>query len=458
MYNSTHRNHSARRSKTSLRVSYFYLVFICLALTACTANVPVEPTGPAATQTPTEQPRPSPSSTPSVDLSISKTHWLGSPEMGEGMLIGTITNLESFPVGDVLISLHQKGSKTSEELFLTSSPIPAQIQPSMEALFYFTFPYNSAPTDLTLSYIANRADSDPPTDVQVEVLDQRETSEGRLLIRGEVKNQGDHLLRLQSVHILLLDEQGETLGIAVSEHLLPALPPNGHNPFIASADAYLEADSWKAYVNASPALMPPIPPFEFGTGLKTEATTQGQPYFLGEVENQGVTPWWMVLNVLYLMEDEVLGLDTLELPFPIPPRDRIPFVLDPSRSLPPDILIEGDPGDIEIQMVVDPWKALPSIDSQITIPISITQFEQIGSKLYLQGVVTNTQATPVSDTAAFITVYDVQGRTRAVGWSEPLGDLRAGDTKSFRVNLLIPKELDLTLTEFDVRAFGFPSE
>ena len=448
------------QSKVSLTVSCFRLVLFCSALTACSTSLPVEPTDPAVNESPSALPQPqsSPSPTPSINLSISTTHWVAFPTSDEWNLIGTLINREPFPIGDVLINLHLKGSNISEELTLTTAPIPAQIQPSAEAIFHFTLPDGSVPTDFTLSYSAIRSDSDPATEIQVDILEYRQSWDGRLLILGEVYNQGDHLLHLQSVHIILMDDQEAPLGIAVSEHLLSALPPNKSNPFIASAEAFIEADSWKSYVDASPALMPPISPLEFSTGFTTETTAQGQPYFLGQVENQGVTPWWMVLNIVYLVEDDVLGLDTLELPFPIPPRDRIAFVLDPSQSLPADTLIEVDPDDIEIRIFVDPWKALPSIESLLTIPVAITQFEQIGSKLYLRGEVTNPAAIPVTHAAVIITVYDVQGRTRAVGWSDPLVDLPVGDTQNFKVTLLIPKGLDLTLTEFDVRAFGFPLE
>lgn len=458
MYNTTRRKNAPLGFKTPIRVSCLWLVLISSALSTCSPSVPIEPTGPASTQAPTAQLQASPSATPSVNLSISPPQILNSPGTAEETLVGTILNLESFPVGEVLIHLHRNGSMNSEEPILTTAPIPSQIQPSMEALFYFKLPDNSVASDFNLSYSASPSDRDLQTDVLVEIHGQRETFEGRMQIQGEVINQGDHLLRLQSVHILLENELGTPVGLAVGEHLLPTIPPNGGTPFIASTNNYFEADSLEAYIDVSPALMPAMPPLEFGAGLKTETTGQGQTYFLGQVENQGVTPWWMVLNIIYLIEDEMLALDTLQLPFPIPPRDGVPFVLDPSRALPPDVLINGDLEYLEIQMVVDPWKSLPSIENLITIPVSITQFEQIGSKLYLTGRVTNTQAKAVSHASTFITVYDIQGRTRAVGWSEPLGNLQAGESQNFRVDMLLPKDLDLTLTEFDVRAFGFPSE
>lgn len=433
------------------------LVFCLWTLSACGTSVLVEPTAPASTNTPGASPQPPPAPTPGVDLSFSNPRWIESKKTGGWDLIGTVVNQEDFPVEEVLLNLVLTGSNQQEVFTLTSASIPATLQASSEALFRFQLPGGMAPSDFELSYTAKRSENTLPTVIRVNVLERRPTPDGRLVIRGEVENLGEHLLQLRSVFILLLDDQGLPLGIAASEHLLPDLAPHSTNPFIASTEAFIEADSWNAFVDASPDLLPPSSPLDFVGDFSFETTAQQQPFILGQVENRGVTPWWLYLNIVYRMEGQVLGMDTLELPFPLPPGERIAFVLDPSQSLPPEMLVPENLHRIEIQTHIDPWRTLPSIEELLSIPVALTQFEPIGNRLYLQGEITNNLAVALSRPAIYIAI-DLNGKTRAVGWEGPLEDLAVGDSQTFNLNLLVPKNVDLNLIEFDLRTFGFPLE
>jgi hypothetical protein len=435
-----------------------WLTLICLALIACGSGVPFEPTAPASRVSPTSSPQPSPSPTPSLDLWISDTYWVEFPNPGEWSLVGTVINREPYQVEDIQLNLQLNDSSPSGHLALKTSAIPAQLQPSGEALIQFHLPDGSLPSEYRLNISAIRSGPGSPSEQSIDLIQLRETQDGRLMISGEIENRGDHLLHLYSVHLLLLDDQDIPLGVAESQHLLPALAPNDSSPFSASVDVFIEAYSWKAFFVARPELMPPLPPLEIVGELSTEMTSQGQPFYLGQIENRGVTPWRLVLNIVYLLEGDVIALDTLVLPFPLPPRDRTAFMIDPSRSLEPEHLSKADLAQVEVQMSMDPWRTLPIIAEPVMMPVTLTQFEPIGSQLYLQGTVTNTHYTTLGNTSILFTIYDVRGRTRAVGWSELFGELDVGEAQSFNINLLIPKDLNINLTEFDVRAVGFPPE
>ena len=454
MPGSGHTERHFKATQASRVVTLCWLVALCSALAACDAAIPVAPTASTSTETPvTSATELSASPTPSVDLSISETHWVEFPQQGEWALIGTLTNREPHAVEEVMLSLQLPGSPSIQTLETT--PIPAQIQPSAEALFQFRLPDGSRPQDYALSYSAKISNDDSLLEIKVDVLERRQALDGGLMLLGEVQNQGAAFLHLKAVYILLLDYQDIPLGIAVSEHILPSLAPNDRSPFSASSASYIEADSWKAFVEAIPEKMPPALPLEITDGFNTETTARGYPFFLGFVENRGVTPWWLNLDVVYSQEGQMLGMDTLALPFPLPPRDRTAFILDPSQALPPATWLQEEPGKIEIQFYPDAWKSLPSLEEPFQIPVAITQFEQIGSQLYLQAELTNTLSVPVFDAVIYLRVNDVRGRIRTVGWSDSLQRLPAGETQNLRINLPIPKDLALNLAEFDVRAFAF---
>jgi len=150
-------------------------------------------------------------------------------------------------------------------------------------------------------------------------------------------------------------------------------------------------------------------------------------------------------------------LDTINVPFPILPGQRLPFVIDPA-SLPPELLTTLDPDLLEVQVHIDPWKTLPTLDPWTSLPVSITQFEQIGSRLYLRGGITNSTDGGVSESAVLIRILDVLGRTRATGWTNPLGPIDPEGEMVFDQSVLIPDGIDLNLLEFDVLAYGLPNK
>jgi hypothetical protein len=397
---------------------------------------------------------PTPSPTPSVALSFEEFGWIEPSGSDPWRLIGTIINQETFPVDHVMISLFMPDSDPPGGLTLSASSVPSVVQPSQSGFFQIEAPMNSAPTNFTLGYSAERSKDASPVNIRADVLSWRESPDGRLVALGQVENQGDHLLHLMALHLVLYDDKGQAVGVASSDRLIPALPPQNTSPFQASGDPSAGIDTWKAFVDASPALLPSSPPLIFQDRLQLERTAQGQPFFIGQVENQGVTPWYMVLEVVYLLEGKVIGLDSIEWPFPLPPREQIAFVIDPTRSLPPDFLMEAQIEQVEIQLEPDPWKTLPTVQEIVTLPVTITQFEPIGNRLYLQGEITNPRTGSVAHASIYVRILDLHGRTRASGWGQPMEVLGAGESHAFNLDLLIPSGVDLNLVEFDVRSFG----
>jgi hypothetical protein len=331
------------------------------------------------------------------------------------------------------------------------------MQPSTDALFYISVPDIEDQTEYEISYSAERSDVHLPTSIMVEINEWRARSDGRLEALGEVENRGDHLIYLQAVHILLYDEMGFPLGVAVSDHLLPALAPMSSNPFSVSFEASVQVDSWDAYVDASPELLPPNSPIDLEDHFRLERTHQGGFYYVGEIENEGVTPWWIVFDITYEFDGRMLGLDTIHVPFPILPGQRLPFVIDPS-TLPAELLASIEPDLLEVHVHLDPWKTLPTLDPWVAIPVSITQFEQIGSRIYFRGGVLNSTEEAISESAVLLRILDVRGRTRAAGWTSPLGSIGPEENLPFDLSVLVPADVNHNLLEFDILAYGVPEK
>ncbi len=427
-------------------------------MVGCVSNFPMEPTSPPMAETPTTPTLPSPSPTPDVDLEVIEQYWFDSAYGSALELVGIIINRGEDSLEDVQITLEFPSLDGSGiKSFMTTST-PGTITPDAEAMVHFILPGSEAPEDYSLIFSGAASETITPAQVDVDILEYRQIPEGGLVILGEAHNGSDHLLHIKQIKLLLFDHEGEPLQIATSEHLLPALAPGDRDPFVAYAETSAIPEVWKAFIEASPDLLPSPPPLTFKLEPEPEQTAQGHPFYIGQIENQGVTPWWAQIIVLYSIEDKIVGMDTLRLPIPIPSKEQIPILLEPLNALPSNLLMDEFQDDLQLQYILDPWASIPSLVEPIPVPVSITQFEQIGSRLYVQGQISNPQDTRLSHAGILIRLLDLRGNVRSTAWNDPLEGIDPGHLRTFASNMPLPKDLDLSLVEFDIRGFGFPAE
>lgn len=449
-----------RRSKIAIHSFYVLICSLCTSsiLSSCAGNLPIEPTSVPEVAIPTTSTTASPSPTPDVGLKVLDQYWIHSQSGSTFELVGIVVNdgensLEDINVTLELFSLDGSGT----ESFMTTST-PSALAPNAQALFHFILSGSEIPEDYSLIFSATESEIATSTQVDIDVLESRQNSDGELVILAEAINGTDHLLHLEQVQMLLFDHKGEPLQVATSKHLLPALAPDDRNAFIAYAETASIPGSWRAFVEASPDLLPSAPPLTVELEPQLLQTSQGHPFYLGQIENKGVTSWWAQFIVLYSLEDKPVGMDTLRLPIPIPPKDRISFLIEPSSALPSTLLTQENQKEILIQFILDPWASIPVLVEPLAVPVSITQFEQIGSRLYVQGQINNPHDTRLAHAGILIRILDLRGNVQSAAWNDPLEGIESGETRSFTANLPLPKDLDLSLVEFDIRGFGFPSE
>jgi hypothetical protein len=369
-------------------------------------------------------------------------------------LIGKIINLETFPVAEAIVSVLPLSEDNTQILPILVEPNPTTIQPGMEALFQLSSPLLTSDTDVQISITGHESDVATPVSVEVGLIEWRLLADGRIRGIGMIENLGDHLLKVQSIDLLLYDGDGQILGVARSENLQATLPPLSKNAFSVSYDGSHKPATWETFIDASPELLPPPSPLILGEDLRRESTHQGGYYYLGQVRNEGVTPWWVVLDIIYSLGDEILGLDTWMSPLPVHPDEIFTFIIDPAQSLDAEMISRLDPDLLEVQVEINPWNTLPTIIEWAPVIVTIEQFEEIGSHLYLRGRITNITDSVLSQSVIILHILDVQGRIRSIGWASQGETLASGDSMDFDMDLLVPQGLDMNLVEFDLRAYG----
>ncbi len=434
------------------------LLFCVMVISACSNPLPVEPTPLPTALTPMPPATPTAFQPPEITLSFTDIQWLYSPSLGHWELIGVVFNEEPFAIDNVRIEIEIPGTESTPDKTYSGSTVPAVIQPSGEAVFNIPLPGVTTERVIEPVYMGEMAVSDSPIRVDVQINEWRSLPDGRLQGLGMIKNFGEHLLNVHSIQLLLYNDEGTPLALAGGDHFKAALAPQGSNPFSATFETTNRPDSYKAFIDANPELLPPNPPLKLaGTSQREKSGLEGF-YYLGAIENEGVTPWWVVLDINYSIQGKILGLDSIEYPFPINPGEQEEFVLDPARVLPPSILetLNFDALDIDVQ--IDQWKSLPILTPWKTIPVSISQFERIGSRLYLRGTVINNRESVLSESLVHLRVLDVYGRVRALGWKILPETLDPDTQRTFDLDFRLPDDIDLNLVEFDLRAYASEEE
>ncbi len=392
--------------------------------------------------------------TPQFEIEWLDATWIQSEATAETHVIGKITNMEDFPLENVQIMIHLNNRDDAEGSTFSTTTIPGIIQPATEALYQFSLPEGFHQAEYSMSFTAERSTTGLPVLVDVNMIEWRQLPDGSSEALGEVVNLGDHLLNLKAIAMYLYDENEQPLGVAWSDRLVSTLPPQAAVPFSASFNRSIKLDSWEAFVDASPELLPPQPPLRLTDSSRMEKTHQGGFYYIAEVLNEGVTPWWPVMDITYRYQDGIIGLDTLAIPLPLGPDSSLFFSVDPQQVIPGELLSRTEADAITLEIAIDPWRSLPTLTTWIPLVVEITQFEPIGGRLYIRGVITNPHDSMVANPVTKLAILDVFGRTRAVGWRTLSDMLEPGTSIRFEMDLLIPENVDLNQVEFDLLAHG----
>jgi hypothetical protein len=74
--------------------------------------------------------------------------------------------------------------------------------------------------------------------------------------------------------------------------------------------------------------------------------------------------------------------------------------------------------------------------------------------VFLRGVITNPDNTLIRQPSIYVTARNEEGLILSAGWGSPAELLEAGEAVDFELSLLLPREADPAMLEYDVIAFG----
>jgi hypothetical protein len=257
----------------------------------------------------------------------------------------------------------------------------------------------------------------------------------------------------------MLDENHEPMGYANLMASSTHIPPRGSAPFIALADGEYEPDDLVFFLDMVVDTSPPEPDLQFLEPPALQFTDQGVPFFLVSIYNPSSDWVWASGLLILENEDELVGIAPIDPPFPIQPGGIHSFTIQQLWGVSPETLASEEAmRTLNAYTSVEGVATLAADETVSLLELSISQYEALGSIVFLRGVITNPDNTLIRQPTIYATARNEDGLILTAGWVSPAELLEVGEVVDFELSLLLPRDADPAMLEYDVIAFGLDAD
>ncbi len=411
--------------------------------------------GPKQTESPTTPTAIPSSPTPAPEIDLISLNLIPGQTPDSWQVIGQLINEAEFPLGGISVTVTLLGVEGVELDKATVPAIPASLLPGEEALFALDFEGALDVVDTATEIYAERIPRIRRTQGEIQNTTWQINSEGDTVIIGQITNPGISQAKLHDLAVLVLDENHEPMGYANLMASSTHIPPRGSAPFIALADGEYEPDDLVFFLDMVVDTSPPEPDLQFLEPPALQFTDQGVPFFLVSIYNPSSDWVWASGLLILENEDELVGIAPIDPPFPIQPGGIHSFTIQQLWGVSPETLASEEAmRTLNAYTSVEGVATLAADETVSALELSISQYEALGSIVFLRGVITNPDNTLIRQPTIYATARNEDGLILTAGWVSPAELLEAGKVSDFELSLLLPREADPAMLEYDVIAFG----
>ena len=390
---------------------------------------------------------------PEITLELEKFEFVPAPD--GTLFLGTFENSLASDLVDLRIDLDLWTPDAALVASQVIRPVPDSLAPGERAGVWAYVDSASGDLHPSLSIASHSSGPLFHSDVDVAILDTRQTASGETILLGELTNRQVGYGRLNDL-ILLPESIGEgSQGIAKIMLANRGLPPGEAVPFASGVLGEVPEEGWQVFIDASPSGTPDRPPLEIFTEPVLRLSEQGRPFYILQLRNLGSLPRWVSGEAVFSHDDTVMALVDLSTPVPILPGEIRPISLDEFIGLPTGF--EPSPEafqDWQVELKIDSLASRPALAEVQPLRIEVLQFEVIGDLIFMRGELSNDNPGAVEHPSALITARDIGGRLLNSAWSTPRERLAPGASTRFELTMLLPAGTKAELSEFDLQGFG----
>jgi hypothetical protein len=371
------------------------------------------------------------------------------------IVLGTAHNesdsaLES--VGVFVQLVDAAGTATSE----STVPLPLSIlQPGAVSPFMARLEQDDAPTAARASLESFQFSSETPADISLGDIYTTQAPDGVLAL-GTMQSNDTQPMRVRDVVLAWRDRNRSLAGLAIASAPGAVIAPDGSLPWIAQAPGASLGTQFEVYAAVSAVDSAIESPLAVTDGPTWRVTSQGNGFATGAIRNAGDVPVLPQVAISVRAAGRPMSLEILQSSVPLQPGETLTFAADRFPGLQAtlrsaDIKIH----DVMLETYLDAQAVPPDTGAAVVLPVSIDQFEVIGSNVFLSGTVSNPASLPLRSATILVSLRSTSGEPQSARWLE-LTPPPSQAGMEFSIDMPVAAGVDPAMCEYDVRALGLP--
>jgi hypothetical protein len=375
---------------------------------------------------------------------------LPGAESGIWMVLGLARNDSRYALEGVVVSVELL-DPAGLPIASASLPLALSIlQPGATSPIMARFERVGPPAGARAGLVTFRSSAEPLMHVSVDAVRPGPSSEGTLVL-GSLRNGGPGLAEAREVIVVWRDADHTLSGMAAASVPHSLIPEDGSVPWLAVMPGTVQGGRFEVFTAVAAVDESLDAPLDQAIEPMWRVTEQGNGFAIGAIRNSGSRPALPEVAVAVRVNGRLVSLAILQSAVPLPPGEMLPFGVDQF----PGLEVAPDPGDVAIEVYLTGRGTDPGAPAAVPLAASIHQFEVIGGRVFMQGVVTNPGPAPLTSAMVFVSLRSTIGDAQTARWLA-LTPPQPGESAEFFVDVPLAAGDDPAMSEYDVRAFGLP--
>ena len=424
----------------------------CLLLTGC-LPVPGSPGAQTASpdQTPISAGLPAIPPGPHPQVAFTDLTVMHGDEPGVWLVLGLARNDSRYALEAVVTSvevLDPAGTPTAS----VTAPIALSIlQPGATSPFLARFEQARTPSSARAQLQAFRFSSEAPVRLSIEAIHSSRSSRGTLIL-GRLKNLEPRSVQARDVVLVWREPDRSLAGMAVASVPMAGLPEDGTVPWMAGAPGALPESRVEVFAAVTAVDDASVAPLESVLEPTWRVTSQGRGFVVGTIRNPGLDPILPEVAIAISVAGRLASLEILQSSAPLQPGETLGYGADRFPGLEAGI---DTADDVTLEVYLTGRLIARGAPSAVPLPASIHQFEVIGSRVFVQGTLTNPGPAPLKSAVLLVSLRSTAGEIQTARWLD-LFPPPPGESAEFSIDVPIAAGDEPAMSEYDLRAVGIP--
>ena len=374
---------------------------------------------------------------------------------GEWLVLGLARNDSRYALEAVFVAVELLDPAGSPDAAATVQLPVSVLVPGATSPFVAEIEQVLSPDGARASLEAFRFSTEAPVRVSLEAVHTTRSPEG-IRVLGEVRNRDSRPIYVRDVIVAWRDANRVLAGLTIASVPAARVPDGGSLPWMAEAPGATLQSHFEIFAAASVVDEASEVPLESAIGPAWRVTAQGRGFVSGAIRNAGDEPALPEVAIAVSAAGRLIGLEIQRSSIPLQPGETLAFGADRFAGLE---AIPGTPAagadDITLELFLAGRRVPSETPTAVILPVSIQQFEVIGSGVFLRGALNNPGPGPLKSAMVFVSLRSTTGALQTARWLE-LTPPSPGESMQFSVDMPLAIGDDPAMSEFDVRALGVP--